>query len=73
MTKPFDHTCEQCRYFRKLDALSGNCHRFPPVFAGDSSPRETHHWRYPIVGIHGWCGEFLALPARLPSAAGIGI
>jgi len=73
MNTPFDHPCELCRYFKKLDALTGNCHRFPPVFAGDSSPRETHHWRYPIVGIHGWCGEFLSLPVLHVSADGVGI
>ena len=73
MNTPFDHPCEMCRYFKKLDALTGNCHRFPPVFAGDSSPRETHHWRYPIVGIYGWCGEFLSLPVLHVSADGVGI
>ena len=73
MNTSFENTCEQCRYFRRVDALTGNCHRSPPVFAGDSSPRESHHWRYPIVGIHGWCGEFLPLPAALPSAPGVGM
>lgn len=73
MNTPFDHTCEQCHFFRKGDALTGNCHRFPPVFAGDSSPRETHHWRYPTVGIHGWCGEFLPLPTLQIASSGIGI
>ena len=73
MHPPFDHACEQCHFFRKGDALTGNCHRFPPVFAGDSSPRETHHWRYPTVGIHGWCGEFLPLPALQIASSGVGI
>ncbi|RIX43013.1 MAG: hypothetical protein D3M94_17320 [Rhodocyclales bacterium GT-UBC] len=54
-----ENTCDQCRYFRAADALTGNCHRFPPSFAGDSSPRETHHWRFPMVSSHAWCGEFL--------------
>jgi hypothetical protein len=51
-------SCGECRYFRAVDALSGGCHRFPPTFAGESSPKETHHWRFPIVGIRAWCGEF---------------
>ena len=52
--------CGDCRYYQPLEAQGGQCHRFPPVFAGDTSPREAHHWRYPAVGAHGWCGEFAA-------------
>ncbi len=52
--------CSLCRYFKPVDAANGNCHRYPPVFAGDSSPRDIHHWRYPLVSIHGWCGEYAA-------------
>jgi hypothetical protein len=62
MSERLEHSCGQCHYFQGLDAASGACHRFPPVFAGDSSPRETHHWRFPSVSPHAWCGEFL--PAR---------
>ena len=44
---------------------------------GVRTPDEARALGRPILlvinGIHGWCGEFLALPARLPSAAGIGI
>ncbi len=73
MNQPFEHACEQCRYFKPGDALSSSCRRFPPVFAGDSSPRETHHWRFPAVGLHGWCGEFLPAPAVQVSTTGVGI
>jgi hypothetical protein len=62
MTEQFEQTCSHCRYFQSADALNGTCHRFPPLFAGESSPRETHHWRFPTVSLHAWCGEFL--PAR---------
>lgn len=55
---PPEPHCGQCRYFRAADALVGVCHRYPPVFAGESSPREVHHWRFPTVGPHAWCGEF---------------
>ncbi len=58
MNEIAERHCEQCRYFVTVDALNGTCHRFPPVFAGDSSPRENHHWRFPQVSIHAWCGEF---------------
>jgi len=61
MNETFEATCSQCRYFRMADPLTGACHRFPPVFAGDSSPRETHHWRFPTVSMHAWCGEFTPL------------
>lgn len=53
----FEASCSLCRFFRGTDALGGACHRYPPAYAGDSSPRETHHWRYPTVSGRGWCGE----------------
>ncbi len=59
MNVPVERHCAQCRYFVAADALTGACHRFPPVFAGESSPRENHHWRFPQVSVHAWCGEFL--------------
>ncbi len=55
-----DHAnCAACHYFRPLEKGSGNCHRYPPGFAGETSPKESHHWRFPVVGGHGWCGEYL--------------
>lgn len=65
--------CEQCRYFQPLDAMGGQCHRFPPQFAGDSSPREIHHWRFPAVSVHAWCGEYLPQPADQMSSTGVSI
>lgn len=59
MTERLEQTCSHCRYFQGQDAQGGTCHRFPPVFAGESSPRETHHWRFPAVSAFAWCGEFL--------------
>ncbi len=53
-----NHCC-RCRYFVSGDALNGQCHRYPPAFAGESSPREAHHWRFPGVSGHSWCGEFV--------------
>ena len=61
---PLEGACAQCRYFRPVEGQSGNCHRDPPAYAGDSSPRETHHWRHPIVSSRGWCGEFIPRPWR---------
>ena len=31
--------CAQCHYFQPLDELNGHCHRYPPAYAGNSSPR----------------------------------
>ena len=28
--------CGDCRYYQPLEAQGGQCHRFPPVFAGDT-------------------------------------
>jgi hypothetical protein len=60
MTEQSEQACSICRYFRAVDSLTGACHRYPPIFAGESSPKETHHWRFPIVSVHAWCGEFLS-------------
>jgi len=38
----------------------GTCHRFPPRFTGNSSPIDAHHWKFPLVLAHSWCGEFQA-------------
>jgi hypothetical protein len=57
-------SCLTCLYFRQLEMGSGSCHRYPPSFAGDTSPKESHHWKFPVVGGHSWCGEHRALPER---------
>lgn len=64
MNEKFEPTCALCRYFKSGDTLTGICHRFPPVFTGESTQRENHHWRFPLVSVHAWCGEF-----QLPEAA----
>ena len=56
--------CDGCAYFRDGYELTGTCHRYPPAFAGDQSPREDHHWRFPCVMSKAWCGEFA--PRRVP-------
>jgi len=70
MNDSIEMRCVQCQYFQALDTLNGSCHRYPPVFAGDSSPRETHHWRFPTVNIHSWCGELLPQRTAQISSSG---
>ena len=53
-----DATCGNCRYYREQDQSTGACHRYPPAFAGDQSPRELHRWRFPPVAASSWCGEY---------------
>ncbi|WP_284189885.1 hypothetical protein [Zoogloea oryzae] len=57
-TRPNDDACRQCRFFMAAESTLGTCHRYPPAFAGAQSPREDHHWRFPIVSGLAWCGEF---------------
>ncbi|WP_434514339.1 hypothetical protein AB6Q56_17575 [Dechloromonas sp. ARDL1] len=61
INKPHENnTCSLCKFFHAHDQNGhGDCHRHPPVFAGDASPNERHRWRHPIVVSHDWCGEFL--------------
>jgi hypothetical protein len=53
-----DAACGACRYYLEQDHGVGTCHRYPPGFAGDQSPRELHRWCFPLVTVHSWCGEF---------------
>ncbi|WP_144408312.1 hypothetical protein [Sulfuricella sp. T08] len=53
-------TCEGCTYYQAQEKNLGACHRFPPSFAGDSSPIDSHRWKFPLVSAHNWCGEFRA-------------
>lgn len=71
MNQRFEQNCSHCHYFKPVDAMNGACHRFPPVFAGNSSPKEAHHWRFPIVSIHAWCGE--CLPQFSDQISSIGV
>ena len=71
MSEQFTPHCMHCRYFQRADQSTGACHRYPPVFAGASSPREMHHWRFPQVSGHAWCGEFL--PVMVDQISSIGV
>jgi hypothetical protein len=50
--------CSDCHYFREHTNATGDCHRYPPVFAGNDTPNERHRWKHPLVAHNGWCGEF---------------
>lgn len=55
ITRP---TCQACLYFMPNESSVGTCHRYPPQYASNGNPNEYHRWKYPSVGLHGWCGEF---------------
>lgn len=50
--------CTECQYFHAHTNATGDCHRYPPVFAGTDTPNERHRWKHPLVAHNGWCGEF---------------
>lgn len=54
-------TCENCLYYQAQEKGIGACHRYPPRFSGDSAAVEFHHWKFPLVSGHNWCGEFHAV------------
>jgi hypothetical protein len=58
--------CESCAHYQPQERDIGTCHRFPPSFAGDISAIDFHHWKFPLVTAHSWCGEFQATTAQLP-------
>ena len=51
--------CRLCLHYHEHTTGSGDCHRYPPSFAGDGTPNEKHRWRHPLVQQHNWCGEFM--------------
>jgi hypothetical protein len=57
--------CEDCHWFMDQERGLGTCHRYPPIFAGESAAKDYHHWKFPIVTTHAWCGEF-AVEMRAP-------
>ncbi len=57
---PQQPVCDTCRFFRQHENGYGSCHRYPPGYSGDASPRENHHWKFPVVNVHNWCGEHQA-------------
>lgn len=69
--KPHSHfSCEDCNYYQALEKDLGACHRFPPVFSGNATTLEFHHWKFPLVLAHNWCGEFQkTAPAKESGAA----
>jgi hypothetical protein len=54
---PQKPACATCQYFQQHENGNGSCHRYPPSYSGDASPREIHHWKFPVVNAHNWCGE----------------
>lgn len=52
-------TCGYCRFFNEHSGAVGDCHRYPPQYAGNDTPNERHRWKHPLVPHNGWCGEFL--------------
>jgi len=62
--RPDRPACQHCLHFNQSEQTGhGDCHRYPPLFAGDSSPNEKHRWKHPIVSLTDWCGEFTQNPA----------
>jgi hypothetical protein len=57
---PRSASCLACQYFFDQEKGSGHCHRFPPVFASNTSPIESHCWKFPLVSGNAWCGEYKA-------------
>ncbi len=62
------HVCETCRFFDPYYVKGdppphdGTCHRYPPVWVGDSCDFETlvdmDAWALPYVGACATCGEW---------------
>lgn len=47
-------SCEDCAYYRQIDAQAGECRRLPPCRPGNF-PDEP--WRFPVVPADAVCGE----------------
>jgi hypothetical protein len=55
-------SCLHCGYYQEVSdeysAGTGNCHRYPPIYAGEHVANEKHRWKHPVVAQSDWCGEF---------------
>jgi hypothetical protein len=54
--------CLHCGYYHgytdDYSGGTGDCHRYPPIFAGEHIANEKHRWKHPSVAQSDWCGEF---------------
>ncbi|OHC64557.1 MAG: hypothetical protein A2045_06185 [Rhodocyclales bacterium GWA2_65_20] len=62
-----DATCSTCCHYLAQDHDMGACHRYPPSFAGENTPRELHKWRFPLVTMRSWCGEHKPAGSGMPA------
>lgn len=53
---PTDQGCQHCRWWRKINAVIGECRRMPPHPADNL---EDPRW-WPVTKRDDWCGELLA-------------
>jgi len=55
--------CGVCRYYRKLNELSGHCRRYPPTVTFNNIGTPTMNSpHFPVVSGIGWCGEHKEKP-----------
>jgi hypothetical protein len=50
--------CVNCHYYHQHSDELGDCHRYPPTYAGSDTPNQWHRWKHPLVHHENWCGEF---------------
>lgn len=55
--EPATGTCATCKFFASTNRTSGNCQRFPKVFANGL-------WSFPIMGQGEKCGEYQTASTR---------
>jgi len=53
-----EEKCENCRFMRRADDGTYECHLHPPVTIVVGSGR-AQSWAWPtIVSLPGWCGDY---------------
>jgi hypothetical protein len=68
MVEPMEEVCRRCRFYESHGVLQGICRRYPP-----SNPDSyTKPWKFPIVMIEYWCGEYRAPTPADPGDRGEG-
>jgi hypothetical protein len=63
---PSRESCSSCRFFRETQrSICGECRKRAPVLSPDApvGPIGTFG-RYPLESVDGWCGDYVARPAR---------
>lgn len=60
MSKPAE-SCQSCKFWKRFNAISGECRRFPPTAITRTRDGDTSgvNFCFPEMDHYDWCGEYV--------------